>query len=407
MMIQVNEERIKREFAELTAIDSLSYGERRMADRLTEKLKELGFQVEEDDAAGTLKTERELFQMQSGDSEKPSAVQGQERNLPAGNLYGFLKGTLPGTPILLLAHMDTVRPGYGKKAVFHEDGRITGSGDTVLGADDAAGLVEILEGIRCMQEMGLAHRDIEILFPAAEEVHCRGSAVFDYSRIRAKEAYVFDLSGPVGTAAVQAPSILTFEATMIGKAAHAGFAPEDGIHAIAAMCEAVSRISQGRSAAGTEKETTLNIGSIHGGMATNVVPAACSCIGEIRSCSHAHAMEMAEYVREIFENTAAQRGAECEVNFRVNITAYKTDTKEAVVRRFQKVCEGLSLPGNLITTFGGSDNNNLAQHGISGIVVSCGMCDVHSVRESVRVEDLVTGARLAAGLLSIDELSII
>ena len=50
--IKVNEQRAVDEFQELTAIDAPSFGERQMADRLIVKLKELGFEVEEDNAGG-------------------------------------------------------------------------------------------------------------------------------------------------------------------------------------------------------------------------------------------------------------------------------------------------------------------------------------------------------------------
>ena len=113
-----------------------------MADRLKEKLAELGIQAKEDDTA--------------------EKIGGN-----AGNLFGTLKGGLSGTPILLSGHMDTVAPGIGKKPVFHEDGTITSDGTTVLGADDLTGVIAILEGIRAAQEAGIPHRDIEILFAAA------------------------------------------------------------------------------------------------------------------------------------------------------------------------------------------------------------------------------------------------
>ena len=48
--IKVNEQRAVDEFQELTAIDVPSFEERQMADRLIVKLKELGFEVEEDNA---------------------------------------------------------------------------------------------------------------------------------------------------------------------------------------------------------------------------------------------------------------------------------------------------------------------------------------------------------------------
>ena len=119
--------RICREFARLVEIDAPSFGERQMADYLKKKLAELGAEVEEDKA-------------------------GEVIGGNAGNILGILKGTLPGPSVLLCAHMDTVAPALHKKAVFLEDGTITSAGDTVLGADDAAGLVQILEGIRMVQE---------------------------------------------------------------------------------------------------------------------------------------------------------------------------------------------------------------------------------------------------------------
>lgn len=60
----------------------------------------------------------------------------------------------------------------------------------------------------------------------------------------------------------------------------------------------------------------------------------------------------------------------------VNLHAYETDREAPVVKRFERACERLSLPCTLTETFGGSDNNNFALHGISGIVISCGMYSV-------------------------------
>ena len=81
-----------------------------------------------------------------------------------------------------------------------------------------AGLVEILEGIRSVKEAGVPHRDIEILFTIAEELYIKGSSVFDFSKVRAKEAYVLDISGPVGSAAYKAPSLISYQVVVTGKA---------------------------------------------------------------------------------------------------------------------------------------------------------------------------------------------
>lgn len=370
--IEVDINHIQREFEELTAIDSVSRSERQMADKMKELLQDIGFTVVEDEAGDVI----------GGD---------------AGNLYGFLRGRLPGPPILLAAHMDTVRPGHHKQAVDDGKGRITSTGDTVLGADDVAGIVEILEGIRSVRRRRLPHRDIEVIFSVAEESYCKGAGVLDYSRIHAKDAYVLDMSGPVGSAAIQAPSIVSFQVTLEGKAAHAGFEPEKGIHAIALMSQAISQIRQGH----LDEETTLNIGTISGGSATNIVPERCVCRGEVRSYNHQKALQAVDTVNTAFAEAVEGTQADYQIQVDIHLEAYEVRKNDPVVLRFQRACERLGLPGNLVSTFGGSDNNQFVRHGLRGIVLSCGMYNVHSVHEYTTLEDLAAGARLVAELVTV------
>lgn len=367
----IDEARLGREFAELSALDSESFSERAIADRLSEKLRKLGFEVEEDQA-------------------------GARYGGTAGNLYGYLKGTLPGEPLLLSAHMDTVKPGIGKKAVFSQDGRIESQGDTVLGADDLNGITEILEGIRSVREAGIPHRDLEVLFPIAEEVYVKGSSVFDFGRIRSSEGYVLDMSGPVGKAAVQAPSIVFFDAEITGRAAHAGFEPERGIHAIQLMSRAVGQVRQGK----IDEDTTFNIGMISGGTATNIVPETCTCRGEARSYEHERAMASIQAFFGILEKVTEEAGAEFTLNTDIVARAYRTDEKDPVVQRFLRACGRIGISGATRSTFGGSDNNTFAMHGIRGVVLSCGMYQVHSVDEYTTIEDLKQGASLVAELIT-------
>ena len=127
--MNVNRERIVSEFVDLVSIDSESLNEREMADALTLKLSEIGFDVEEDCV--------------------DDIIDGN-----AGNLYGILRGDPSKTPILLSGHMDTVKPGIGKVCSIDSDGKITSAGDTVLGADDLGGVVAILEGVRIAKASG-------------------------------------------------------------------------------------------------------------------------------------------------------------------------------------------------------------------------------------------------------------
>jgi len=367
----VNKKRILEEFCRLVGIDALSYQEREIADILKIYLTELGFAVIEDHAGACY----------AGN---------------CGNIYGYLEGDLKQDPLLFSAHMDTVGPAHNKKAVVHADGLITSAGNTVLGSDDISGIVAILEAVRTIKESGLSHRSIEVLFPIAEEVYIRGSEVFDYNIIKAKEAYVLDLSGPVGTAALSAPTLVSFTAEIQGKASHAGFAPELGINAIAVAAQAISLLKQGR----IDDETTVNIGLIEGGKARNIVSDQCIIKGEIRSMSHDKALLEVKNLEEIFSKITSKNHAKLNFSTEFGCLSYKVEEKHPVVKRFQKVCEELGYDSQLTSTFGGSDNNNFMRYGITGIVIACGMNQVHSCDEYTHIDELVKCANIVVKLMT-------
>ena len=149
---KANRDRLVSDFTELTSINALSLQEREIADTIIQKLNDMGLEVLEDEA-------------------------GKEHSGNCGNLFVRIsgRGSLSElTPILFSAHMDTVGPGEGKHAIMHENGLITGNGEAVLGADDVTGIVEILEGIRILQENEFPHRPLEVMFSVSEETFGRG-----------------------------------------------------------------------------------------------------------------------------------------------------------------------------------------------------------------------------------------
>lgn len=99
-------------------------------------------------------------------------------------------------------------------------------GSTVLGTDNVSGIVEILEGIRSIQESKTDCRDIEVLFTIAEELYTKGSKCLDFSKVCSRKAFVFDLDETVGIAARKAASLISFEIEVHGHATHAASEPE-------------------------------------------------------------------------------------------------------------------------------------------------------------------------------------
>ncbi len=363
----VNEIRLKDTFLALAAIDSESGGEAAMRDHLTGALAKLGVAAETD---------------------------------AAGNLFARLPGTRSGEPLLFSAHMDTVRPGRGKKAVVHPDGRITSDGTTVLGADDAAGLAAILEALTVIRENELPHPEIELLFTVEEECYCHGSARFDFTRLHAETAYVLDLTGSIGTAAVAAPTLLSLDLTVLGRAAHAGFAPEFGVNALSIAAAALAQIETGR----VETDTTVNFGTVEGGDGKNVVPARVRITGEVRSMRHEAALRQAETIKTIFRREAERRGGAVETRFTEELRAYRIAQSEPVVERLRAALAALDWGApKLVETFGGSDNNRFVKHGLRGVVLASAMELVHTTEEYTRVPELLKSAELTLKLMTLEE----
>ena len=376
--VSVNKDRIIEEFIKLTSFDAPSYQEEDISKYLKEKLQSLGLSVEEDDAREKLLKED------------------ASRTKTASNLYAYLKGT--GDPILFSSHMDTVNPGIGKKAVLQDDGRITSAGNTVLGADDISGLVSILEALTVIKEKKLPHPDLEILFTVAEEPYCSGSRFVDYKRLKAKEGYVLDLTGPVGTAAIAAPSILSLKIGVKGRAAHAGFNPEKGINALSIAADALANIRTGR----VYENLTVNFGTISGGSGRNIVPEEIWIEGEIRCLEHEKALCEADLIKEIFEKAAKKYGGEIKFQLTEHLKSYGISKRKNVVKRFLTAAKEVTTLEHpeTITTYGGSDANRLNEHNIDTIVVANAMENSHGTDEYTTVAELTRSAELTLRLMT-------
>jgi tripeptide aminopeptidase len=372
-MTETNQVRITDEFTKLVSIDSPSYGERLMGDYVKSRLQGLGMLVLEDDA-------------------------GEQIGGNCGNIYGFMDGDADKKALLFCAHLDTVEPSRGKEAVLGEDGVIKSRGKTVLGADDLTGVAAILEALTVIREQNLPHGPIEVLFSVAEEVYTKGSNVFEFAKLMSEEAYVLDLAGLVGTAAYMAPSIIAFTVTIHGKSSHAGFAPQKGIHAIAVAADAIGMMPMGR----IDEETSINIGTITGGLATNIVPDRCVVRGEVRSLNHDKAKRQAELVRKQFERSASAAHATFDFELDIASVAYETPLEHTVVRRFENACNRLKLPVSLVKTFGGSDMNVIARSGIKGLCIANAMNRVHALDEFTTVAELIRIADLTLTLMTVE-----
>lgn len=356
--MQINNDRLYATFMELCSIDSEPTGERLMADEMTKRLTALGFVVEED---GT----------------------GERIGGNAGNLYARLEGTAPGEPLLFSAHLDRVVPGVGVKPRIEGD-FIVSDGTTVLGADDAAGLAALLEGMTVLKERNIPHPAIEAVLTVAEELALAGSAHFDVGRVTAKQGFFLDAGGPVGEIVLQAPEQVKIHAVIRGKSAHAGFAPEQGVSAIQIAATAIGRMKLLR----IDSETTANIGSISSTGPTNIIPDRCELWGEARSLDPAKLRVQVEEMKEALESAAGEYGGSVETTVVTSYPAYRMEEDAAPAQRVARAVERIGVPVRFKSTGGGSDANIFNAKGVPSVVLSCGYEKVHTTEERISLKQL-------------------
>ena len=348
------------QFLELVKIDAPSKEESTFTKVVFEKLKKLGFQSKID---------------------------------TIGNIYAFKEGK--GTPLLLTAHLDRVEPGRGILPLVDE-GVIKSDGTTILGADDVAGICEILGAIEFCQQQEISHHPMEIVFTVQEEIGGYGAKQFDFSKIISKHGISMDKSGPVGGVTMKEPFKMNFWIECYGRAAHAALEPEKGINA---MMMAFDFMKHFQTKTFSEK-TVFNIGLIQGGSATNVVPGYVKLVGEIRSFVFDFLDKEASTIREVARSIEKKHGGYIliEVDVLRGGYHYKSDT---FLKKIEESCKNLGVPFSTGVSMGNSDTGFFQQHGILVYNCGCGSRNPHSKKECLPIVEFRKGIEFVVEMIRV------
>ena len=356
----MNYQRMLDEFYELVQIDSETVHEEQIVGVLKEKMEAMGFDVIEDDS-------------------KSRTGHG------AGNLIATMKGTVQGAdPIYFTSHMDTVTPGVGIKPILKEDGYIYSEGDTILGADDKAGLAALFEMMRTLKESGEAHGDIQFVITAGEESGLVGAREIDRTLMHAKYGYAVDSDGKVGGIVTAAPYNAKLKTVIYGRTAHAGVEPEKGISAITIAAISVAAMNLGR----IDSETTANIGQFTGGQATNIVCDEVHILSEARSIDYEKLQAQTEHMVNAFKETAEKMGGSAETDVKLNSPGFRFEESDEVVQIASEAIRAVGRTPKLLTSGGGSDGNIFNGHGFPTVTLSVGYEHIHTKNERMPVEEL-------------------
>ncbi len=298
-----------------------------------------------------------------------------------GNLIASFpaKGCRGKEPILLSCHGDTVKPGVGIEPVLGSDGIIRSKGDTILGADDKAGIAEVLEALR----VAPVRPPIEFAVSRQEEVGVLGVKAMDFSRITARRGFLMD-NDTLDTIVIGGPSYFAIDVAVAGRAAHAGMEPEKGINAIQAAARAIAALPLGR----IDHETTANVGVITGGLIRNGVPAACTFLAECRSADHAKAVELALHVVETIRTEVEAIGAAVEITSDEKCRAVRIREDAWAVRIATQALATVGIDAKAVFITGFTDASIYNNHGIEMAVVGIGAQNEHSTDECIAVANM-------------------
>lgn len=381
-------------FRDLCQIPSPSLHERRVADVIKAKLRDIGLAPKEDNAGAAI----------GGD---------------AGNVYVKIPGSSGRPRLLISAHMDTVEDPANPPAVPESDGDwIRRQGGGILGADDKTGVAVMLETIKELTRGGKKHGDLLFVFTVAEEIGLLGSSELDPELYAGYDGGIaLDETHPEELITA-APTNVTFRITVHGITGHAAY-PERKINAAYVLAQTVARLPMGR----LDQFTTANLGIFTSGTAINVIPGTAYAEYELRS----HRKDVLDFhvkrvigiiegvVREnrtFSLNRAAseeqrreaaalqERISQVDVDVEVNFPGFALPQETKIVTWAADAIRKTGAEPKILSGQGGSDANIFNSRGVPTLLLGTGMYSPHAATERANINDMLASVDVLLNIIT-------
>lgn len=295
-------------------------------------------------------------------------------------------------PFLSLLHLDTVWPlgTLGAMPIREVDGKLYGPGIYDMKSSTAMTLV----ALKIIREAGLnlRHR-VRMLFTSDEEIGSETSrALIEAEAKKSTLVLVLEPAMAGGQLKTFRKGVGTFKITARGLAAHAGVDHQKGINAIEELAHQVIQLQKMTD---YSLGTTLNVGTIHGGSASNVVPEQAEMEVDFRVSK----MSEGERVTSMIEALKpVLDGTRLEISGGLNRPPMeRTPTMIATFEQAKRLGASIGLNLEEGSTGGGSDGNFTAALGIPTLDGIGAIGDgAHAAHEHVIIDSLVDRIALLA-----------
>jgi len=344
---------------------------------------------------------------------------------------GYVYGTVPGDPSLptigLIAHMATSPDASGaniqtkiveytgediclngEKGIFlklsdypglkkHKGKHlIVTDGTTLLGADDKAGIAEIMTAAKCLMERGGKHATLKIGFTPDEEIG-RGADKFDVAGFGADYAYTVD-GGSLGELEYENFNAASAKVVINGRNIHPGSAKDKMINSMLIAMEFASLLPVSQRPEHTEGYE----GFFHlVGMGGEVEHS------ELHYIIRDHDMEKFARKKEMMVSAAAFINAKygegtLELTLRDSYFNMKKCIEPCffVVERAKKAMEAVGITPVEVPIRGGTDGARLSYEGLPCPNLFTGGENFHGRFEYIPVEDMEKSVELLVEILT-------
>lgn len=273
---------------------------------------------------------------------------------------------------------------------------ITSSGDTLLGADDKAGVTAMVIMIKAL----LAHPEfkrpnLEFFFTTDEEVGF-GMDDFDLSQMNSKVAFTID-----GT---QAPYVEAecFNAASVnlhttGKAAHLGYAKDKMVNALTSLIRGVSKLDSKQTPENTEGlEGYYCLYSLSGDVEN------AKALIEIRDFDYDNLLKRIEDVKDALKAADKETGSRTKADVRIKYKNMKSyiDKNPDLMKSIYEAGKKTSQKLEDLAIRGGTDGSRLSEMGIPTPNLYTGARAIHTYYEHLVVEELMDSIKLSLAIIN-------
>jgi tripeptide aminopeptidase len=338
--------------------------------------------------------------------------------------YGYVYATIPSNSnnqapvICYCAHVDTAPDcsGRGVKPILHKNYQghdivlpddtsqvlkmndypylqtqkgkdiITASGLTLLGADDKAGVAEIMDLANfLMKNKDIKHGTIKILFTPDEEVG-KGTAKVDLKKLGADFAYTLD-GGEIGSLEDETFSADGVQVIIHGVIAHPGYAKGKMINAMKIAGEILAALPKDRL---SPESTDGKRGFIHP-VRMEGIAERCTIDFIIRDFDTDGLKKKEDYLRTQIEELIRTYPT---ANFEFNVTEQYRNMKEIldlhphVIENAKEAIRRAGLKVKMESIRGGTDGSRLSFMGLPCPNLFAGEQAIHSKLEFISVQDM-------------------